>query len=159
MAIITTAVVSTLLGLVTGAIPELVSLFNKKQDHSFELKKLEMESKYATQRSSNRIQELNIEADISEGKSLRDHDASIDGGKFINALRAIIRPLLTLLFFFAWLTVKGLVLWNGLSNDISPIALLPIIWDEDTNVIFFSIIGYWFGTRGMEKKAKEIKNG
>ena len=148
---LTTALLSTVFGSLTSFLPEVISYFNKKQDQKFELNKMELQSKLDLQKSANTINELNVQADISEGKSLYDHDASLDGGWFINALRASIRPVLTILFFIIWATIKIIVLVNATSKGVELIPLLPLIWDNDTAAIYGSILGFWFGSRSIEK--------
>ncbi len=155
MAILTTALVSTLLGAFTGALPDVIGIFKNKQEQTYALQKLEIQAKLGTTASADRLKELNIEADISEGKSLHDHDAGLTGGWFINSLRASIRPVLTILFFVMWAAIKIIVLVNALSSGTDLIPLIPLIWDVDTQVIFGSILGFWFGTRAMEKLKKD----
>jgi hypothetical protein len=120
---------------------------------------MELQARYAQQNAQLEINKLDAQALIEEGKSLYAHDAAIDGGKFVNALRASIRPTLTLFFFFAWLAVKGIALYHGIyTQNLSVIQLVPIIWDTETSVIFSAIIGFWFGSRAMEKRFSSIRN-
>ncbi len=152
MAILTTALLSTLGGSLLSTLPEVLKFFTKKEDQKFELEKLKLGLQADVTRSKNKVDELNVEADIKEGQSLYAHDASIDGGQYINAFRALIRPLLTVLFFGVWAGIKVFVLMNGLNAGIDFVSLIPLVWDEDTAVIFGSIMGFWFGSRGIEAR-------
>ena len=152
MAILTTALLSTLGGSLLSTVPEILKYFNKKDDQKFQLEKIKLEMAGDASRSKGKIDELNVEADIKEGQSLYAHDASIDGGKYINAFRALIRPLLSILFFAVWAGIKIFVLMNGLNAGVDFVALIPLVWDNDTAAIFGSIMGFWFGGRGIEAR-------
>ena len=101
MAIITTTLVSTILGAVTGALPDVIDLFKQKEDNRHALDMMKAKADYAEQAAKHELEIKNVEADIREGDNLRIHDASLDGGRFLNALRASVRPVLTYFFFFA----------------------------------------------------------
>lgn len=142
---------STLLGMITSVIPEIVKMMARKADqkHEVELIKLQME---ATKQGV----ELNLlleqaRADINEGDSLRSHDNGLDGGPVINAVRASIRPVITYLFFVFFLVVKGAVAYVFLKDGKPAPEVIQLLWDADTFAIFGSIMGFHFGGRAIEK--------
>lgn len=154
MAIITATLISTILGAVTGVLPDVVDLFKKRQDSKHELELTKLKAHLQKQNAGLELDKLNAKADIAEGKSILAHDAGLDGGSVINALRASVRPVITYLFFFAWSAIKIYALWFGLYvQNIEMIDLLPLIWDEDTQIIFGSCLGFWFGSRAMTRRA------
>lgn len=150
--IFTAALFSTILGAVTGLIPDVVSYFRDKSKYEHEARLLELQGKYRLQDSQLRINEIDATAAIEEGKALYAHDRSLDGGRFINALRASVRPVLTYLFFFTWLAIKCYALYYGFhvqGQDL--INVIPVIWDDDTAAIFGAIMGFWFGSRTIDQ--------
>ena len=104
------------LGILGSAIPALLGFFQKKEDNSHELRMAEFKSKQIEQQGKIDVAVTNINADSIEGKSLRDHDAALDGGKFINALRAFVRPFITYTFFFLFCAVKIAAAYVMISN-------------------------------------------
>lgn len=153
--IISSAVLGTILGGITGVLPGVVDLFTKKQQLKYEAKMLELRLKSAESMSNLEI----LKADALEGRSLREHDSSLGGKGFINGLRASIRPVITYLFFALFLFVKIATAYvfiktvNGdvFSSSVAWNEFIPIIWDSDTNAIFGAVVGFWFGDRAIQR--------
>ncbi|MGB1877548.1 MAG: hypothetical protein ACPHGY_11625, partial [Rhodospirillaceae bacterium] len=102
------------------------------------------------------------QAEIEETKGLYEHDRSIDAGGFVNALRGSVRPILTYLFFIAFASVKGVMIYAMIENqNIDWVTAVESAWDDETQAIFSAIIAFWFGNRAMSKAHARIssKNG
>lgn len=151
--------ITTILGAITGILPGLLRIFEKRQDlvHERELLKLRMEA--LAQNVDLQLLLEESKASYREGESLRIHDSALDGGKFINTLRASVRPIITYIFFFMFVIIKGSAAYVMLESGMNIPQTLAAIWDEWTLAIFGSIMGFWFGARQFEKmyilKAKE----
>ena len=89
------ALLSPLLGAAVNLLPSVLGYFERSQanKHEIELTKLKLD--VAIQTAQLGIDLENAKADAQEGQSLRAHDSTLDGGRFINALRASIRPVIT----------------------------------------------------------------
>jgi len=148
---------STLMGAGANLIPSIMGYFEAKQkhEHDMELARLQMEA--AKQNVQLNIQLENVKADISEGESVRSHDAALDGGSFINALRASVRPVITYLFFFLFCAIKICAVYIMMSKGIALELALPKIWDEETISLFAAIIGFWFGSRTINSMKSSKK--
>ena len=46
---------------------------------------------------------------------------------------------------------------QALSTGISFDAALQAVWNDDTNLLFTSIISFWFGSRQFAKLRKSVK--
>lgn len=143
--------IATLLGGVSSLLPGILGYFQKKQElaHDIELAKLDMDK----MRLANELQinMANVNADIGEANSVHANDAGLDGGKFVNALRASVRPTLTYAFFLLFLAIKLSALYILMKAGVSFVASLPLLWDSDTNAIFGAIMGFWFGSRSLDR--------
>jgi len=65
-------------------------------------------------------------------------------------LQTSVRPVLTYGFFLVWAAIKLIALWHGLHTDhVAVTALLPVVFDDDSEALFASIITFWFGSRQM----------
>ena len=157
------SIIGTLTGGLTSILPGILSFLQRRDELKHEQKILELRGKYAKQDAELQIDLINTRADANEGESLRAHDAAIDGSGFIGALRQSVRPVITYLFFFLFLFIKGVAALTayqiaGAENTAGLAILwtdvLPVIWDDQTSAIFGAIIGFWFGGRAIEKLLK-----
>ena len=146
------SLLGTLLGFGTSIVPEVLGYFKQKQANEQELAMLEAKAKYADRLLELKIRELDAEADIAEAKSIYAHDANLDSGSFVNALRGSVRPVITYAFFILFSTIKGVTLYTMVATDgMDLTAGMLAIWDEETQAIFSAIIAFWFGNRAMSK--------
>ena len=156
------SLLGTLLGFGTSIVPEVLGYFKQQQANKQELAMLEAKAKYAAQLSELKVKELDAQAEIEETKGLYEHDRSIDAGGFVNALRGSVRPILTYLFFIAFASVKGVMIYAMIENqNIDWFTAVESAWDDETQAIFSAIIAFWFGNRAMSKAHARIssKNG
>ena len=153
------SLLGTLLGFGTSIVPEILGYFKQSQANKQELAMLEAKAKYAQQLSELKLKELDAQAEIQETKSLYEHDRSIDAGGFVNALRGSVRPVLTYLFFIAFASVKGVLVYAMISNqNIDWVTAVQLAWDDETQAIFSAIIAFWFGNRAMSKARSHISS-
>lgn len=155
---ITTTIVSALLGLLGSALPAILEIFKSRQETANAIKLEEARNEAARVNSKLKLDQLNLEADIAETKSIYDSDAALDGGKFVNSFRAIIRPLITMVFFLVFIFVKVYAFYYGIQvQGLDVINMLPIIWDDETASLFAVTMGFWFGNRALDRKLVLIK--
>ncbi len=68
----------------------------------------------------------------------------------LKLLQTSVRPTLTYAIFLVWAVVKLVALYHGLHTEHVPtLTLLPVLWDEDSEALFASIVCFWFGSRQM----------
>lgn len=145
------ALLSPLIGIFGSLLPSIVRIFERKQElkYEIELTKIKLDASLEAAKANLVLEE--VKADIAEGQSLRDHDKSIDGGKFLNALRASIRPIITYVFFILFVAVKVSAAYVMLSSGQSVPEMLDAVWDSETMALFATIMAFWFGSRVIEK--------
>ena len=154
------SVLGILSGSLTSLLPGVLKYLQRRDELRHEQQILALRSKYARQDADIQLDIINAKADAREGESLRDHDASLTEQGFIGALRRSVRPVITYLFFFLFVFVKvvatvaayqtaGAQDWLG--NAFLWSDLMPVIWDDQTAAIFGAIMGFWFGSRAIEK--------
>ena len=152
---------ATVLGAITGIVPAVVDFFKKKEDnkHALDLAKLKLEHTRLQMEAFEKNIDLQIKLEESkaaadEGDSLRRHDSTLRGSKFIESLRASVRPVITYLFFLMFVIIKGSAAYVMIQNGNDIPTMLQAIWDTETMAIFGSIMGFWFGSRAIEKFRK-----
>jgi hypothetical protein len=163
---------STLISFLMGGLPKLLDFFQDRSDkaHELELAQMqiqrELEMRKAGFEAQERVEQIHTEQmqiqaqsatqefKLQERQALYAHDIAIGQGAstwVINA-RAMVRPALTygMFLLLVFVDVAGfLYAWhsNVPFND-----CLDQLWDNDTQLIWASIVAFWFGSQAFEKK-------
>jgi hypothetical protein len=141
----------SLLGFVTSAFPDLLGLFRDSQDRKHELAILDRQLEQMTLGHQQRLDEIEVQADIAETKALYRHDKPV-GVAWVDALRASVRPVVTYAFFLLFAGVKGSALYVLIAVEGLVLAdALPRIWDPETQALFAAVMSFWFGQRALSK--------
>ena len=137
----------SLLGFATSAIPDIMSMFRERADRAHEFAVLDRQMEQKRLGYTQRLEEIEVQADIAESKALYRHDAALGGSsRWVDSLRASVRPLITYAFFILFASVKG----SGLYLLIV-VEGLPRIWDPETQALFAAVMSFWFGNRTLSK--------
>ena len=96
----------SLLGFLSAAFPDFLNLFKDYQDRKHELKILELQLEQQAQGHSQRLEEIQVSADIAESNALYKHASRPSGIAWVEALRASVRPIVTYAFFLLFAFVK-----------------------------------------------------
>lgn len=150
------SLLSPLFGIVGSLLPNIVKIFERKQEIEYELQLTKIKLDAAKEQAQIQLSVENVKADVDEGQSLRDHDKSLDGGKFINALRASVRPIITYTFFLLFVAVKTAAAYVMIDKGMDIPTMLRAVWDVETMSLFSTIIAFWFGSRMLEKNTNRI---
>jgi len=148
------ALLSPLFCILGSLLPSIVRIFERKQEIKYELELTKIKIDAAERQADLNFNVEVVKADAQSRQSALDHDKSLDGGKFINALRASIRPVITYSFFFVFVAIKIAAACVMLSTGQSVPAMLDAVWDAETMALFSTIIAFWFGSRMMEKQER-----
>ena len=152
------SLIGAALGFGTSVLPSVIDLFQQKQKDSQELKMLEAKGKYAEQLSSLKLDELGAKADIAETEgiyaSMRAANAK---SGFAAALSGSVRPVITYLFVAFFLLVKITTLMYAMNNGADFRDAVNEVYSDDVNLLFTSIISFWFGSRQFAKLRKSAK--
>lgn len=143
----------SLLGFGTSFLPKVMDFFQRKQDNAHELAIIDMQMKAQSELHTQRIEEINVEGDIREMESLHRSDRD-SGVRWVEALRATVRPVITYVFFAVFVTVKITGLMALLDAGDAIHVAMDAIWDQETKAIFAAVISFWFGQRAMQRFLK-----
>jgi hypothetical protein len=151
------ALFSTLLGFLTSGIPELIKIYNAKQDRAHELAVMKLQMEQQAQGHSERMAEIDANADISESEALIKASSAIVTGvgwadALINIYNSSVRPTVTYLFVIFYGAVKVatyVILTNTAGKDTAQAILL--LWTVEDMAVFCTVIGYWFGSRSLAR--------
>jgi hypothetical protein len=156
---------TTLISFLTGGLPSLLGFFQDKSDkkHELELARLQterelelLEKGYAAQAHVEEIrtQQVEMQTQVQERQSLYAHDIEISKGaaQWVINSRAMVRPAITygLFLMFAFVEVFGF--WFAFHKDVPFDVALNLLWDDETQIIWASVVSFWFGTQAFSRK-------
>ena len=146
----------SLLGFISSIFPDLLKLWQDKQDRKHELQILDRQMEQMRLGHNQRLDEIAINADVSQSLALYRHDSQPSGVTWVDGLRASVRPVITYGFFilFAWVKLSAVVLLMN-QGGLSVNEALIQIWDAETQALFAGILSFWFGTRSLAKRRSQ----
>jgi hypothetical protein len=158
-----------------GGLPKILDFFQDKSDKSHELAlarmqtERELELRKAGFEAQERVEHIHTEqlqieseaqskqtlitAQQAEMQAVYAHDMSLNEGTsvWVKNLRALVRPVITFGFFFLLVAIDlGLFLY-GWNRNTDFVQLADLLWDDDTQALFASIIAFHFGGRAFGK--------
>ena len=146
-------IIGSLIGFGTSMLPRAFDMFQDWQDRKQELEIMDRQIKMAEMRHTQKLEQLNVQADIAESKAIYKHASKMKNDGWVGSLRASVRPILTYLFFAVFAIVKGAALYAAIAYDHQdPVTAISLLWDEETAGIFSSIIAFWFWSRTLARK-------
>lgn len=146
----------SLLGFISSTFPDLLKFWQDKQDRKHELQILDRQMEQMRLGHTQRLDEIAINADVSQSLALYKHDSLPSGVTWVDGLRASVRPMITYGFFilFAWVKLSAVVLLMNQGGLNINEALIQI-WDGETQALFAGILSFWFGSRSLAKRRSQ----
>jgi len=149
------SLLGSLLGFATSFAPKVIDVVKDGQEHKHKMELMRLQMEMAEKGTTLKLKELDAEADIAESKGIYEHDKHLDGGSFVNALRASVRPVITYMFFGLFIAIEVVTLISLLRSGQDLVTALPMLWTDETMAIFAAIISFWFGNRAVSKYYKK----
>lgn len=144
--------ISTFFGILSSILPSVMNFFSKRQDYKYELQLRQLEIEAAKQNIDLQTRIATIQQAAIEAKARYEQDAALNApSAFINNLRVSVRPILTYIFFFMYMVAKGLLFYIAIINGAPLTTLVSVVMDDYSISIFGAIIGFWFGSRQIER--------
>tara|TARA_R110002050_G_scaffold41109_1_gene99787 strand:+ start:31 stop:453 length:423 start_codon:yes stop_codon:yes gene_type:complete len=134
----------SVLGFGTSFLPKVMDYFQDKADKKHELEIMTRQAEIQLDRTA-------IDANIREVETIHEHDASLDGGGFVNGLRASVRPVITYIFMALFVGVEVTTYYLLIQNGVAPGDALVAAWDDQVMAMWASILAFWFGGRQFRK--------
>mgnify|MGYP003661540810 FL=1 len=143
------SILGSVLGFGTSFLPKVLGFFEEKRDQAHELKMMDKQLEQQLQLSVQKIQMVNIDADVRETEVLHKEHASITkkSSQWVINLSASVRPIITYCLFieFAALTLSVNMDWIGMEQ-------YTMIWNSEFQAIFAAVVSFWFGQRSFNRK-------
>jgi hypothetical protein len=155
-----------------GGLPKLLDFFQDRADkaHELELAQMqiarEIELRKAGFEAQERVEhihteQIQIQAEtatqefkLQERQALYAHDIEIGKGasQWVTNARAMVRPALTYGMFLLLVFVDVAGFTYAYHTGVAFTECLDQLWDQDTQLIWASIVAFWFGSQAFEKK-------
>lgn len=156
---------TTLISFLSGGLPKLLDFFQDKQDkkHELALAQIQVQSQLDMQKAGFQAQEhieeirtdqISIQTQASERQALYTHDIEIGKGasQWVINMRAMVRPTITYGLFFLLVIIDIASLWYAWTTNVPFHVMIEAVWDNDTQIIWASVVSFWFGTQAFAKK-------
>ncbi|MBF0247041.1 MAG: hypothetical protein HQL36_03055 [Alphaproteobacteria bacterium] len=168
-----------LLGLFTGALPELIGLFRDWQDKKHELAMVKEQRAAAKDGHTYKMAEIDAYADIQESAALRKPEQALGPeflryaeGKvwpwvlsigvlvyvFVDVMNRTVRPVLAYTFTGLYVSMKLSMIAAAAKVTGELSTALKDTWTQDDMAIVLTVVGYYLGQRGL-KKFRESRSG
>jgi len=145
------SLLGSLLGFGTSFLPSILDFFKQAQAHKQKLEMMKMQSELLEKKSALRLQELDKQAEIKEVEGLYKHDASLDGGKFVDALRSSVRPVITYIFMGLFIAVEISIIVKFMETGGEWTEAVNLLWSDEVAGLWSAILAFWFGNRAISK--------
>jgi hypothetical protein len=165
------SLLSTLGGLLISGLPKLLEYFQDKSDkkHELELAKMQTERElqmlergYLAQAKMEEIRtdQVMMQTDADMTKAAYEHDAKVlaKAAPWVSSFVGTVRPMVTYLFVAELFVINvgiGVYVFMhpGIINNIDDLLKIANeIFSDDEMAMLGAIIGFWFGSRGWNKK-------
>ena len=140
-------------------VPELVTIFNKKQDNKHELDMLDRQIQLEQYRAEHKRQEIVITGDINEALAVLDAQKEavkgqmqLTGMKWVDALNFLVRPLTTYYVLTLYGLAKIAMFSVAISTGITGWESILMIYGDDDKSILAGILAFWFVGRVLDKR-------
>lgn len=156
---------STLLSFLSGGLPKILDIFQDHSDkkHELAMAQLQMDQQMRMQAAGLVAQEhieeihteqMQVQAAADERQALYAHDIAIGQGasKWVINMRASVRPVITFGLFGLLVFVDVFGFYYAIHTDVAFDVALNILWDDETQIIWSSVVSFWFGTQAFKSK-------
>lgn len=160
------SLVSSILGLVSGIVPDIVSEVKSANSHKRELemlsKQADLQMQLVKAQGDARWEETQLSLYQQEAEAFKEHLTEIVRAQFaptgvtwVDVLNSLIRPLtafLIMLMFFGVATVFTLgTIESFTSGQISAETMATVIWSSIVGDAVQAVLGFLFGYRSARK--------
>ena len=165
------SLLSTLGGLLISGLPKLLAFFQQKADQKHEIALMRLQTERELQLAAAgfaaqarmeeiRTEQVAMETDARMTEAALAHDQKVmeKASRWVANYVGTVRPTITYIFVVELVAINAFMawyLWNhpGLIQNIDDvIRYSDLIFSSDEMAMLGGVIGYWFGSRGWQKK-------
>lgn len=156
---------TTVISFLSGGVPKLLDFFQNRSDnkHEIQMAQLQFTQQLELQKAGFTLKkeleeikydEIQLTTQAQERTALYAHDIEIGKGAstwVINA-RAMVRPVITYGLFGLLVFIDLFGCYYAVKTGTDYLTVINALWDDDTQIIWASVVSFWFGTQAFGKK-------
>lgn len=156
-----TALISTVTGLVSGTVPDLLKEFTSSREHKRELemleKQTELQLRIAEKEGETRVAEMDREVDIAAYKAQSKIAAASlkpTGIRWVDAWNASMRPFAVTIIITLFAAMASFYTYAVLSSVDSlqdTVSAVDLLWGSLIGEAIQAVLGFLFGYRSAKK--------
>ena len=143
------SLIGSLLGFGTSFLPKVLSFFEEKRDQAHELKMMDKQLEQQIKLGEQKLQFMNVDADIRETEALQKNQAQITmkSSTWVVNLSATVRPVMTYLLFIEFMVLTFFLAFNWID-----LQMYDRIWSNEIQAVWAAVVSFWFGQRSFNRK-------
>lgn len=150
----------TLLGGLFGGVlrlaPEVFKILDKKNERAHELKMVEAEMAFAKIKGEIAMRQVEATMTMAEMNTMAEafkeqSQTAQNAGKFVSAISALVRPMVTYAFLGLYSAVKIAAFMIAIQQNGDWKEVLIQMWGSDDLAVFNMVISFWFVGRVYER--------
>ena len=143
------SLVGSILGFGTSFLPKVLGYFEEKRDQKHELQMMDKQLEQQLQIGKQKMQMMDIDADIRETEALHKEHASITSksSQWCVNLSASVRPIITYCLF-----IEFAILTLSVNMDWITAQQYTMIWNDEFQAVWAAVVSFWFGQRSFNRK-------
>tara|TARA_B100001741_G_C16365531_1_gene510716 strand:- start:300 stop:737 length:438 start_codon:yes stop_codon:yes gene_type:complete len=143
------SLIGSLLGFGTSFLPKVLSFFEEKRDQAHELKLMDKQLEQQIKLGEQKLQFINVDADIRETEALQKNQAQITmkSSTWVVNLSATVRPVMTYLLFIEFMVLTFMLAFNWID-----LQMYDRIWSNEIQAVWAAVVSFWFGQRSFNRK-------
>lgn len=156
--------ISSLLSFFSGGLPNILSFFQDRSDKKHEIEMARMQNERELQMAERgfvaqakveeiHLEQTKVEAQAQERSALYQHDIEISKGSstWVINVRALVRPVITYGLFGLLVFVEIFGFYYAIHTGEDFQVAMNLLWDDETQIIWASVVSFWFGTQAFKK--------
>ncbi|MEP3245091.1 MAG: hypothetical protein ABJN40_13095 [Sneathiella sp.] len=166
-----TALISSVLGMVGGLIPDIFKEVRESREHSRELERMDrtadLQLKMLEAQTEAKLAEIDSNLVVEEMKAFSKQMENIYSGQkpinipFVDAFNALIRPSTASLIMLMFVVTASFYIFGAVglmkAGDINIFTAAEVIWTSMIGEAIQAVLGYLFGYRSTKSAIRRIR--
>lgn len=141
---------SSLVGGLFAAVPQIVKIFADKQDKTQELQIMDRQIELAKIQGQTELQEIKTQSATIDLVSARSF-ATTSKVRWIDGLISSVRPIVTYQFMGLYMVYKGCVFISFMVSGLGIVPAIQDLWTSEDYSMLSGILAFWFVDRTFRK--------
>lgn len=157
-----TGIIGSIFGGLFRLAPEVLKFFDKKNERMHELSMFTLQTDLEKMRGEFRVEERYVDHSVSQLEAIKEafveqRKTSQASYKWVAALSALVRPIITYILFLLYVTFKISVMYMAYTTGVPWLEIIQNSWTVEDFGLLNMILTFWFVGRSIEKYEKTTR--